>query len=73
MADSLFIKHKVNVKFMQECGKEGFPYIIIFCRVRKKDEAAFVDALRELPTKLLLCGHFDYVAQCEQVRDEMEF
>ena len=64
LADSLFIKHQVTVKFMQEYGRDDSPYRMIFCRINKKDENAFHEALRELPNKMLLCGYPNYPAQC---------
>jgi len=72
LADSLFIKHKVTVKFQHEFCKDGTPYCVIFCRIRKKDEAAFLDTMRELPEKMLLCGYSDYAVQCEQIMGKME-
>ena len=72
LADSLFIKHKVTVKFQQEFCKDGTQYCVILCRIRKTDEAAFLDALRELPAKMLLCGYSDYETQCEQIMGKME-
>ena len=56
LADGLFIKYQVTVKFMQEYARDDSPYLIIFCRIKKRDEDAFLDALRELPNKMLLCG-----------------
>ena len=49
LADGLFIQHQVTVKFLQEYGHDDSPYLVIFCRIRKRDEAAFLDALEELP------------------------
>jgi len=72
MADSLFIKHKVTVEFQQEFCKDGTLCCVIFCRIRKKDEAALLDALQELPAKMLLCGYSDYAVQCEQIIGKME-
>ena len=72
MADSLFVKHKVTVKFQLEYCKDEVSYCTIFCRIKKKDEAAFLNALRELPAKMVLCGYSDYAAQCEQIMGKME-
>ena len=71
LADSLFIKHKVTVKFQLEYCKDEVSYCTIFCRIKKKDEAAFLNALRELPAKMVLCGYSDYVAQCERFTDKI--
>ena len=72
LADGLFIKHQVRVKFLQEYAKEGFSYRMIFCRIRKRHEAAFLNALRELPDKMRLCGHPDYPDQCKQFMAKIE-
>lgn len=65
-ADVLFLKHQVLVRFLQEYVKDGWTYRAVFCRVRKRDEAAFLKSLGELPSKMLLCGHPDYLEQCGQ-------
>lgn len=73
LADALFIKHQVRVTFQREYCKDGFGYTLIFCRIRKKDEAAFLEALRELPAKMLICGHTDYANQCKQFIETIPF
>jgi len=71
LADGLFIKHQVTVKFMQEYGRDDSPYRTIFCRINKKDENAFHEALRELPNKMLLCGYPDYPARCRDFIEQV--
>ena len=72
LAGGLFIKHQVRVKFLQAYGKDGSSYRMIFCRILKRDEVAFLEALRELPNKMLLCGHPNYLAQCQQFVKKIE-
>lgn len=72
LADGLFIKHQVTVKFMQEYARDDSPYLIIFCRIKKRDEGAFLEALRELPNKMLPCGYPDYPAQCHDFMEKIE-
>lgn len=69
LADSIFIKHKVRVWFQQEYRKEGTDYIAIFCKVRKKDRADFLNAMKELEQKMLLLGYHDYSAFCTELHD----
>lgn len=71
-ADQLFIRHQVTVRFGNEFAHPDAPYLIIMCKVRKKDRRRFLDALAELPNKMLLCGHTDYLAFCEQFYEKME-
>lgn len=65
LADALFIKHKVPVKFIKEYVRRGFKYSIIFCKISKKDNDNFLKALEELPNKMLLMGNRDYIDFCE--------
>ncbi len=61
LADSLFIQHQITVKFQFEYASPEGPYLAVFCSVRKKDEDEFLEALQELPDKMLLFGHTDYL------------
>ena len=71
-ADSLFIKHEVKVRFMREYLNPDSPYIVIFCKVRKRDSQRFLDALAQLPNKMLLCGHLDYQSFCIELSKKMK-
>lgn len=72
LADNLFIKHKVTVHFMQEYAHDGTEYIVILCKCRKRDSAAFCAALQELPKKMLICGHRDYMEFCKEIKAKAE-
>ena len=56
LADQLFIKYNV---------KENSPYHVIFCKIRKRDEKKFLDALSEMYDKMLLMGYKDYQEVCD--------
>lgn len=60
LADELFIKHKVHVKYGKEFAGKGSDYRVIFCKVKKSDEQNFLKAIHELKNKMLLMGHTDY-------------
>lgn len=47
-ADQLFIQHKVTVRFGNEFQHPDQPYVVIFCKVRKRDRTRFFSALAEL-------------------------
>lgn len=72
LADQLFIRHKVRVQFELEYAKEGSPYRVILCRVRKRDVPEFLAALEELKKTMLLCGHLDYVSEVSAFMDAVE-
>lgn len=65
LADKLFIDHKVKVEFGREYKLEGSEYIIIFCKVRKKDSEAFKEALSKVCDKALLMGYDGYESACK--------
>ena len=64
LADQLFIKHQVRVRFREEYVRNDSPYRVIFCQVRKRDRMRFLAAMEELPNKMLLLGHTDYLETC---------
>lgn len=72
LADNLFIKHKVTVHFMQEYYHPDTEYIVILCKCRKKDSERFCTALEELPNKMLICGHPDYIDFCKEAHIKAE-
>lgn len=71
-ADQLFIQHQVTVQFMREYEKPGCPYHVILCKVRKRDTDRFRAAIAELPDKLRLLGHTDYLEVCRTLWENVE-
>ena len=71
-ADQLFIQHQVRVHFFGEYHKKGKPYVIVLCRVRKKDEERFLEVLRGLPRKMLLLGYPNYLEDCSELIEQIE-
>ena len=67
LADQLFIKHQVPVKFMDEYEKPDSKYLMVFCRFPKRMKDAFCEALNELPNKMLLMGNTDYQEKWEEL------
>ena len=71
VADSLFYRRKVPVRFEEEMAKDGDQYRIIFCKVRNKYQKAFEEALAEIKTKMFLLGHNDYENYCHQLMAQL--
>lgn len=69
LADQLFIQHQVDAYFGPEYQKPGEPFRMLFCKIRKKDETRFLQALSELSHKMLLLGHTDYEAYCGRIME----
>ena len=72
LADEIFIKHKVRVWFRQEFQKHESNYLVIFCKVKKKDKKEFLASLEELKSKMLLLGYTDYPDFCEELMKNLE-
>ena len=72
LADQLFIKHQVRVWFGPEFVCPDAPYRVIMCKCRKRDVDPFLAAIRELPNKMLLCGHPDYLTFCEDLKKNVQ-
>lgn len=71
LADGLFIRHQVRVEFGPEFYNSREKYHIIVCRVKKRDVDRFLSAVEELPNKMLLFGHTDYIDYCNHIWDEL--
>lgn len=72
LADILFIRQRITVKFRDEYKTPDSPYVAIFCSVRKKDEDKFIEALRDLPDKMTLFGYTDYLSVCTGFFDQIK-
>ena len=71
LADQLFIKHEVRVAFGTVFVCPAAPYRVIHCKCRKGDVDRFLAAIRELPNKMRLCGHPDYLVFCEDLKKKV--
>ena len=72
LADNLFIKHEVKVRFGAEYQAKDVPYRIILCKIRRGKEDAFEEALRELPNKAAIMGYQDYMEYCINLMTRIE-
>lgn len=66
LADDLFIKNKITVKFEGDFTKDDSDYILVYCKVKKKDHDKFVETLGELKNKMLIMEYSDYESFCEK-------
>lgn len=73
LADALFDKRQIPVRFGDEYRKDNKEYRVIFCKIKRKYKDQFEKALMELPNKMLLYGYKDYEKFChEALEDENE-
>ena len=71
VADSLFYRHKVPVKFGDEMVRDGDKYRVIFCKIKRKYRNEFEKALGEISNKMSLLGHNDYEAFCDRLMTQL--
>lgn len=67
---SLLHRRNVHMKIKGVLTHQKENYVVVDCRVRKKDASAFEAAMKELPNKMLICGYSDYGAFCNQIADK---
>ena len=69
LADRIFIENKVRVKFCGDYKHREKNYIIVICKVKKKDVSVFLQSMAELKNRAILMGNTDYETFCkEQIR-----
>lgn len=65
-ADRLFIRSRIPVRFRRkEMGKEGFDYVLVFCRFKRKYESAFLECMADLDRAMMLEGCTGYRGACD--------
>lgn len=69
---SLLQRDPIPVKYETNLTKENEPYRLVMMKVRVKDESRFLQALAELPAKMLLCGFRDYETHGEELMRELK-
>lgn len=68
LADRIFIRRKINVLAGDEYSSEQSRYVIVFCKIKKKDREEFEAAMEELEKKMLILGHRDYMDFCGRLQ-----
>ena len=71
LADGIFYKNRIKVRFGAEFVREGTSYRFIFCKIHKKDRNIFLQSMEELKKKMLLTGNIDYERFCEKITMSM--
>ena len=66
LADDIFVRNELSVKFGKEYEKPEEKYVFVFCTIWKKDREKFEVCMKQLETKMLLMGHTDYTEFCKK-------
>ena len=70
-ADHIFINNKIPVNFIADYRKDGEPYELVTCKVRKKYRNKFAESLKTLEKRVLLSDHNDYLKYCKELFDDI--
>lgn len=69
LADRIFVENKVRVKFCGDYKHREKNYVVVICKVKKKDVSVFLQSMAELKNRAILMGNTDYETFCkEQIR-----
>lgn len=72
LADSLFARRHVQVRYEREFQNPINGYRLVICRVLPWQREGFLKALGELPDKMNLLGFNDYQEFCQEYLDYSE-
>ena len=61
-----------TVHFLKEMVKDDSDYIIVFCKVSKRENAEFLAAMKSLPERMKQIGHPDYCKEAAELFSQLE-
>lgn len=67
IADSIFIKNKVPIKFEETFESADSDYCICFCKIKRKYKEIMEKSFEELKNKMWLMGFLDYENFCNDI------
>ena len=66
LADRIFIENKVRVKFCGDYKHREKNYVVVSCKVKKKDVSVFLQSMAELKNRAILMENTDYESFCKE-------
>ena len=72
LVTSVLMKHKVRAKFVHLMTREDTDYVLVQMKIHRSDRQKFLDAMEDLKTKMLICGHADYETCAGELIRELE-
>lgn len=63
----------IILKSVKEYVKDGSPFTLISCYVRKKDDPLFCDAVQQIRKKALLLGYREYDEVCQLMQQSEKY
>ena len=66
LADRIFIGNKVRVKFCGDYKHREKNYVVVICKIKKKDVSVFLQSMAELKNRAILMENTDYESFCKE-------
>lgn len=66
LADRIFAQNEIRVKFCGDYFHKEKKYVVVMCKVKKKDASAFLQSMAELKNRAILMGNTDYESFCKE-------
>lgn len=71
LADDIFVKNKIPVKFKGDYKHDDKKYIIVYCKVKSKYLDEFTNSLGKLKNKMIHNGFTDYEVFCKNLSEKI--
>lgn len=66
LADRIFIQNEIKVKFCGDYFHKEKRYVVVMCKVKKKEVPVFLQSMEELANRAIIMGNKDYETFCEE-------
>ncbi len=66
LADRIFAQNEIKVKFCGDYFHKEKKYVVVMCKVKKKDTSVFLQSMEELANRAILMGNTDYESFCKE-------
>ena len=66
LADRIFAQNEIRVKFCGDYFHKEKKYVVVMCKVKKKDVSVFLQSMAELKNRAILMGNTDYEPFCKE-------
>jgi hypothetical protein len=66
LADRIFAQNEIRVKFCEDYFRKEKKYVVVMCKVKKKDVSVFLQSMAELKNRAILMGDTDYESFCKE-------
>lgn len=68
-----FEKRNIKVKYIAELRNIAIgPYVVRICRIPKRFEPGFEEAMSELMRRIMIAGYTDYIGVCNNVMKSID-